>query len=398
LFKRGFLLYFVTPMPIFQNQVKSKLPQVGTTIFATMSALATKHQAINLAQGFPDFMCSEKLISLVNKAMLEGHNQYAPMPGLMSLREKIAEKTEYLYAAKYNPETEITVVPGGTIALYAAITATIKENDEVIIIEPCYDSYLPAIELNGGKAVFTCYKLPDYKIDWNEIKKLINSKTKMIIINTPNNPTGSIFSAADMQKLDKLINGSNIIVLSDEVYEHIIFDGIEHQSVARFPNLAERSFIVSSFGKTFHTTGWKMGYCLAPANLMAEFRKVYQFMAFSAHTPTQYALAAYLENKEEYLTLSAFYQEKRDYFKKLLEGSRFKLTNCLGSYFQCAFYDKISDEGDKVFCNRLTEEHGVAAIPVSAFYAKGDDHKVIRFCFAKKNETLEKAAEKLIKL
>lgn len=385
-------------MPIYPNQVKSKLPKVGTTIFATMSALAAKHDAINLAQGFPDFQCSPRLIELVNKAMQSGYNQYAPMPGLLPLRERIAEKTEQLYAAVYNPETEITIVPGGTLALYAAISAVIKDNDEVIIIEPCYDSYLPAITMNGGKAVFSSYKLPDYKIDWNEIKKLINSKTKMIIINTPNNPTGTIFSAADMVKLEKLIKGSDIIVLSDEVYEHIIFDGVEHQSVCRFPGLAERSFIVSSFGKTFHTTGWKMGYCLAPENLMAEFRKVYQFMAFSAHTPTQYALAIFLENKDEYLQLGAFYQEKRDYFRKLLQSSPFKLLTCSGSYFQCASYAKISDEPDKIFCNKLVEDFGVAAIPVSAFYAKGDDNKIIRFCFAKKNETLEKAAEKLMKL
>lgn len=385
-------------MPQFPNLVKSKLPAYGTTIFTTMSALAAKHQAINLAQGFPDFSCSEKLIGLVHKAMLDGHNQYAPMPGLLSLRERIAEKTEYLYNATYHPETEITVVPGGTIALYAAISAVIREGDEVIIIEPCYDSYIPAILMNGGRPVFAGYKLPEYKIDWNEIKKLINTRTRMIIINTPNNPTGNIFSAADMQKLEKLIKGSDIIVLSDEVYEHIIFDGIEHQSVARYPGLAERSFIVSSFGKTFHTTGWKMGYCVAPANLMTEFRKVYQFMAFSAHTPTQYALSVYLENKEEYLSLGAFYQEKRDYFKKLLQGSNFKLTDCVGSYFQCAFYDKISDEPDRDFCNRLTVEYGVAAIPVSAFYAKNDDHKIIRFCFAKKNETLEQAAERLARV
>jgi methionine aminotransferase len=382
-------------MPQYRNLVKSKLPQVGTTIFSIMSALAAEHQAINLAQGFPDFSCSPDLVKLVNEAMKKGHNQYAPMPGVLALREQIAQKTFELYSASYDPATEITVVPGGTLALYAAISAIVREGDEVIIIEPCYDSYIPAILMNGGIPVFASYKMPDYRLDFNELKKLLNSKTRMIIINSPNNPTGTVFSAGDMQKLQKMVENSEIIILSDEVYEHIIFDGYEHQSVARFPKLAERSFIVSSFGKTFHTTGWKMGYCLAPAILMTEFRKVYQFMAFSANTPIQYALTEYLKRKDEYLQLGAFYQEKRDYFRKLMADTRFKLLPCNGSYFQCASYDTITKEKDKDYAIRLTKEAGVAAIPVSAFYHKEEDNHILRFCFAKTKETLEKAAERL---
>ena len=275
-------------MPEYQGNLKSKLPKTGTSIFAVMTALANEHKAVNLAQGFPDFSCSEKLVELVNQYMKKGFNQYAPMPGVMKLRESIAAKTEELYSAIYHPEKEITITPGGTHALYAAITAFVKEDDEVIVLEPCYDSYVPAIQLNGGRPIFFELKYPDFKVDWNELKKLINHKTKMIIINTPHNPSGATLNAQDMLKLQKLVMNTEIIILSDEVYEHIIFDGLEHQSVARFPKLAERSIIVSSFGKTYHTTGWKMGYVLAPAALTAEFRKVHQFIAFCANTPIQY--------------------------------------------------------------------------------------------------------------
>lgn len=382
----------------FPGSIKSKLPKTGTTIFSIMSALATEHGAINLAQGFPDFECSPKLVELVNHYMKAGYNQYAPMPGVMKLREKIAEKTQELYSATYNPETEITVTPGGTHALYAAISAFIGEGDEVIIIEPCYDSYLPAIHVNGGRAVFAELKYPTYKIDWDEVKKLVNYKTKMIIINTPHNPTGTTLSAQDMQRLEKIVKNSEIIVLSDEVYEHIIFDGVEHQSVARYPKLAERSIIVSSFGKTYHTTGWKMGYVLAPANLTTEFRKVHQFMCFSANTPVQYAIADYLEEKDAYMQLSAFYQEKRDYFQQLVKGSKFKLMPCLGSYFQLLDYSKITKEKDTEYAVRLTKEFKIASIPTSVFYHKNIDNHVLRFCFAKQNDTLEKAAEKLHKI
>lgn len=382
----------------FPGSIKSKLPKTGTTIFSVMSALATEHGAINLAQGFPDFACSPKLVELVNHYMNAGYNQYAPMPGVMKLREKIAEKTQALYSASYNPETEITVTPGGTHALYAAISAFIGEGDEVIIIEPCYDSYLPAIHVNGGRAVFAELKYPTYKIDWDEVKKLVNYKTKMIIINTPHNPTGTTLSAQDMQRLEKIVKNSEIMVLSDEVYEHIIFDGVEHQSVARYPKLAERSIIVSSFGKTYHTTGWKMGYVLAPANLTTEFRKVHQFMCFSANTPVQYAIADYLDDKDAYLQLSAFYQEKRDYFQQLVKGTKFKLMPCLGSYFQLLDYSKITKEKDTDYAVRLTKEFKIASIPTSVFYHKNIDNHVLRFCFAKQNDTLEKAAEKLQKI
>lgn len=383
---------------LYPGSIKSKLPKTGTSIFSVMSTLANQQGAINLAQGFPDFDCNPKLIELVNHYMKAGFNQYAPMPGVMSLREKIAEKTQALYSAIYNPETEITITPGGTHALYAAISAFIGEDDEVVIIEPCYDSYLPAIRVNGGRAVFSDLKYPTYKIDWDEVKKLITYKTKMIIINTPHNPTGTTLSAQDMQRLEKILKNSEIIVLSDEVYEHIIFDGVEHQSVARYPKLAERSIIVSSFGKTYHTTGWKMGYVLAPENLMAEFRKVHQFMCFSANTPVQYALADFLDDKQAYLQLAAFYEEKRNYFQKLVKGSRFKLMPCMGSYFQLLNYSKITQEKDTDYAVRLTKEFKIASIPTSVFYHKNTDNNVLRFCFAKQNETLEKAAEKLHKI
>lgn len=322
-------------------------------------------------------------------------NQYAPMPGLMTLREKIAAKTEALYSAQYNPETEVTITPGGTHALYAAITAMVREGDEVIVLEPCYDSYVPAIELAGGRPVFFELKFPDYKVDWNELKKLVNYKTKMIIINTPHNPTGTILSSQDMLKLQKIVQNSEIIILSDEVYEHIIFDQLEHQSVARYPKLAERSIIVSSFGKTYHTTGWKMGYVLAPAKITTEFRKVHQFMAFSTNTPIQYALADYLDDTAAYLELQHFYQQKRDYFQQLVKGSKFKLMPCLGSYFQLLGFQKITQEKDIDLAKRLTKDHKIASIPVSSFYHKNTDNAVLRFCFAKSNETLEKAAAKI---
>lgn len=382
----------------FKGTIKSKLPKTGTTIFTVMSALAAEQKAINLAQGFPDFSCSPKLIDLVHHYMKQGMNQYAPMPGVMNLREKIAEKTQALYSAVYNPDTEITITPGGTHALYAAITAFVGEGDEVVVIEPCYDSYVPAIQLNGGRPVFVELKYPDYKVDWNEVKKLITYKTKMIIINTPHNPTGVTLNAQDMMKLEKIVKNQDVIVLSDEVYEHILFDGLEHQSVARYPGLAERSIIVSSFGKTYHTTGWKMGYVVAPANLMVEFRKVHQFMCFSANTPVQYALADFIDDRSAYLELSAFYQAKRDYFQQLVKGSKFKLFPCEGSYFQLLGYQKITQEKDTDFAVRLTREHKVASIPTSVFYHKKTDNQVLRFCFAKEKETLEKAAEQLQKV
>ena len=385
-------------MPNFSGTIHSKLPQLGTTIFTVMSKLSTDHKAINLSQGFPDFDSSEELIDLVNKYMQKGFNQYAPMPGLMSLREILAQKTEELYGAKYDPETEITITAGATQAIYTAIAALVREDDEVIIFEPAYDCYQPAIELNGGKTIYLQLKAPNYTIDFKELQKVFTHRTRMIIINTPHNPTGSVLSANDMKQLEKIVSGSDTVIISDEVYEHIIFDKNTHESVARYPKLAERSFIISSFGKTFHTTGWKVGYCVAPKNLMAEFRKVHQFLVFSVNTPIQHALAEYLKKRKNYLSLGSFYQEKRDYFIKLIKGSKFSFEPAAGTYFQLLNYNNITQEKDTEYATRLIKEAGIASIPISVFYHKPVDNKMLRFCFAKKNETLEKAAEILCKI
>ena len=385
-------------MPEFKGNIRSKLPKSGTTIFSIMSGLANEVGAINLSQGFPGFPVSEKLISLYHDALRAGHNQYAPMPGIFTLRECIAEKMEDLYSCEYDPEAEITITAGGTQALYTAISALIHEGDEVIVLEPSYDSYVPAIQLAGGIPVHIPLQPPNYFIPWEEIKKLITQKTRMIIINTPQNPTGTILTAKDMLQLEKITDGTDIIILSDEVYEHIIFDGNEHQSVARYPKLASRSMIVFSFGKTFHATGWKVGYCLGPAHLMKEFRKVHQFTVFSVNTALQHALTAYMLNKENYMGLGEFYQEKRDYFQKLMKGSKFKILPCLGSYFQLLDYSSISTEKDTEYAIRLTKEIGVASIPVSVFYSVPHDYHLLRFCFAKENDQLEKAAERLLSI
>ncbi len=385
-------------MPEFKGNIRSKLPKAGTTIFSVMSGLANEVGAINLSQGFPGFPVSEKLISLYHDALRAGHNQYAPMPGIFTLRECIAEKMEDLYSCVYDPEAEITITAGGTQALYTAISALIHEGDEVIVLEPSYDSYVPAIQLAGGIPVHIPLQPPNYFIPWEEIKKLITQKTRMIIINTPQNPTGTILTAKDMLQLEKITDGTDIIILSDEVYEHIIFDGNEHQSVARYPKLASRSMIVFSFGKTFHATGWKVGYCLGPAHLMKEFRKVHQFTVFSVNTALQHALTAYMLNKENYRGLGEFYQEKRDYFQKLMKGSKFKILPCLGSYFQLLDYSSISTEKDTEYAIRLTKEIGVASIPVSVFYSVPHDYHLLRFCFAKENDQLEKAAERLLSI
>jgi methionine aminotransferase len=358
-----------------------------------MSGLANEHDAINLSQGFPDFNPDERLTKLVTEGMRKGFNQYAPMPGLMDLREVIADKTYELYGIDYSAPDEVTVVPGATYGIFAAISAVIKEDDEVILFEPAYDCYVPAIELNGGKPIRVELKFPNFNIDWAEVAKLITFRTKMIIINTPHNPSGCVLGPEDLKQLAKLVHGSDIIILSDEVYEHIIFDNTRHESVAYYPELAERSFIVSSFGKTYHTTGWKMGYVLAPKNLTRELRKVHQFLAFSTSSPMQYAYSKMLKNPKTYNGLPQFYQEKRDYFAELVRGSRFELLPCSGSYFQLLKYDKISDERDEDFAKRLTIEHKIASIPISVFYRNKTDNNVLRFCFAKSNETLEKAAE-----
>jgi methionine aminotransferase len=363
-----------------------------------MSQLANEHKAINLSQGFPDFECSEELVKLVNQYMKKGMNQYAPMQGVMQLREAISAKMEALYGISYHPANEINITSGATQAIYSAITAVIREGDEVIVFEPAYDCYVPAIELNGGVPVYIQLKAPEYRIDWNEVKKRITRRTKMIIINSPHNPTGAVMSEADMKQLEKLTNNSEIIILSDEVYEHVIFDGAQHQSVCRYPKLAERSFVVYSYGKSYHVTGWKMGYVLAPENLMVEFRKNHQFLVFTSNTPIQYALADFMKQEQQYLEMPAFYQKKRDFFLEQIKGSKFTYIPSPGSYFQLLDYSTISKAKDTDFAIQLTKEHGVASVPTSVFYHKPVDNKLLRFCFAKKEETLEKAAERLRKI
>jgi len=371
----------------------SKLPNVGTTIFSVMSALSNKHNAINLSQGFPNFKSDQKLINLVNQAMNSGYNQYAPMPGNLELREAIAKKFDLLYKTSYHPETEITVTAGATQAIYTIISAFIKAEDEVIIFRPAYDCYEPAIEINGGKTISIQLHAPRYKVDWNDVQSKITSKTKMIIINTPQNPSGSIFSEADMLKLQELTKDTNIIVLSDEVYEHIIFEGEKHQSACLFSGLKSRSFITASFGKTFHNTGWKMGYCCAPKSLMEEFRKVHQFNVFSVNHPMQKGLADYLQEPNHFLDLSGFYQEKRDLFLSLIKDSRFNFKPAQGTYFQVLEYSEITKVHDVDFAKQLTIDYGLASIPLSVFNDNNKDDKVLRFCFAKTDDTLKQAAE-----
>lgn len=378
--------------------ITSKLPHVGTTIFTVMSALATEYKAVNLGQGFPDYPMSEELTVKVYEAMKQGHNQYAPMPGLMSLRESIAEKVQQLYQTTINPDTEITITPGGTYAIYSALTTIVRPGDEVIIFEPAYDSYIPNIEINGGIAIPLPLTYPDYKIDWDLVRSSINPKTKAIIINSPHNPTGSVLDKNDMEELKQIVAGTNIFIISDEVYEHLIFDELKHESMLRYPELLERSFVCFSFGKTYHCTGWKLGYCIAPSALMKEYRKVHQFNAFTCFTPAQVALAEYIKNKEAYLSLPRFMQQKRDYFIELMKNTKFDMVTTHGSYFICASYGRISNESDKELAIRLTKEAGVATIPVSAFYHNGKDDKVVRFCFSKQNRTLQQAVERLMKL
>jgi methionine transaminase len=388
--------------------IQSKLPNVGTTIFTVMSALAEQHGAINLSQGFPNFNSPADLLRLVSKYMKKGMNQYAPMAGAMVLREQLAVKIQDLYGLSVNPNTEITVTAGGTQGLFTAIAAFINAGDEVILIEPAYDSYAPSVELCGGKVIV--YNLippsvekPFYDIDWADFKNYITPKTRMIVINTPHNPTGKTLKVNDLQELEKITEGSNIIVLSDEVYEHLIYDKQEHQSVLRYPKLFKRSIASYSFGKTFHATGWKMGYVVGPEYLMQEFKKVHQFNVFSVNTPVQYAIAEFLQDADNYLSLPDFYQTKRDYFLSLMQGSRFRPIKSEGTYFQLFDYEAISNEKDVDFTKRMTTEYGVAAIPVSVFYSKNTegvalDNRIIRLCFAKTNDMLEQAAERLVKL
>ncbi len=376
--------------------IQSKLPNVGTTIFTEMSVLAQQYKAINLGQGFPDFLMDSAITDLVNEAMQKGHNQYVHMNGLPALREGLAEKVKELYNTDIDPNDEITVTPGGTYAIYTAFTTILQKGDEVIVFEPAYDSYIPNIEINGGVAVPISLSYPDYSINWDLVKEKINAKTKAIIINSPHNPSGALLQDADLKKLSELVLGTGIFIISDEVYEHLVFDNKEHLSVLKYPELYERSFVCFSFGKTYHCTGWKMGYCIAPPSLMKEFRKVHQFNCFTCNSPTQFALAAYIKNKEAYLGLGKFLQGKRDYFMEAMKATKFKPLPSYGSYFQLYSYDGISEETEKELAVRLIKEYGVATIPVSAFYNIAIENKVLRFCFAKKEETLQEAANRLI--
>lgn len=378
--------------------IHSKLPQVGTTIFTVMSQLAVQHKAINLGQGFPDFPMNEILTELVYKAMRNGFNQYTHMNGYPLLREQLAAKVETLYGTKIDPDSAITVTPGGTYAIYTSLTTVLRPGDEVIVFEPAYDSYIPNIEINGASAVRISLTYPDYSIPWSEVRKKVNPRTRIIMINSPHNPTGTVLSAADMQELSSIVEGSNILILSDEVYEHLIFDGLQHESILRYPELLKRSFVCFSFGKTYHCTGWKLGYCISSPELMHEFRKVHQFNCFSCDTPKQAALAEYLHDKEAYTSLGPMIQSKRDYFRNKMASTPFQCIPSHGSYFECYSYAAISDEPDTAFAKRLTIDYGVATIPVSAFYQDRKDDKVVRFCFAKKEETLDVAIEKLMRL
>ena len=378
--------------------MQSKLPNIGTSIFTVMSQLASKHNAINLGQGFPDFPMSAELIECVNKAMQSGGNQYAHTNGVPLLRERLAEKIKYLYDVNINPETNITITPGGTYSIFCAFSTIIQPGDEVIIFEPAYDSYIPNIVFNGGIVVPIELEFPDYTIPWDKVKAAITPKTKAILVNTPHNPTGRVFTKDDILILQEIVLSNNLYLISDEVYEHLIYDNKQHETVMKYPDLFARSFVCFSFGKTYHCTGWKLGYCIAPENIMKEYRKVHQFNAFGCDTPKQIAIAEYMTNKEAYLSIGAMYQEKRDYLRGLLDNTKFVRLPSSGSYFESYRYDTISDESDTVFAERLVKEYGIAVVPMSAFYQKSTDHKVIRLCFAKVKETLDAAAACLQKV
>ncbi|WP_461141991.1 pyridoxal phosphate-dependent aminotransferase [Spirosoma pomorum] len=373
----------------------SKLPNVGTTIFTVMSALAAETGAINLSQGFPGFDCSPELVALVDQYMRKGFNQYAPMTGVPALREALAHKTEALYDVRFDPNTEITITSGATEAIFAAITAVVRPGDEVIVFEPAYDSYVPAIELNGGIPVYVTLTPPDYAVNWEQVRQLISDRTRLILVNTPHNPTGRVWTADDLEQLAQLVRGKDIWIVSDEVYEHIYFDEHQHRSLMTHPTLRERTFVVGSFGKTYHITGWKIGYCLAPVALTTEFRKVHQYLTFSTVTPMQYALADYLNEPAHYQQLAEFYQRKRDLFLAGLQGSRFQFQPSEGSFFQNLSYAAITDEPDYELAVRLTRKIGVASIPVSVFYHQKNDYKILRFCFAKNDDLLQEAAHRL---
>lgn len=379
-------------------KITSKLPDVGTTIFTVMSQLAMEHDAINLSQGFPDFDAHPELIAQVHHYMQKGMNQYAPMQGVAQLRHQIALKLKTVYQTDIDPETQITVVSGATEALYAAITSVVQPGDEVVVIEPAYDAYVPVIQLNGGIPRFVPLRFPGYRVDWDQVKNTVCDRTRLIILNSPHNPTGTILTAEDITTLEDICEKRNVFILSDEVYEHIVFDGQDHQSMLRSEILAAKSFVVSSFGKTYHTTGWKIGYCVAPRQLTQEFQKIHQFLTFTTNTPIQLAYADFMQQKQHYLQLPKFYQHKRDLFLDLMRHSRFIPLPCQGTYFQMMDYSNISDEPDVAFARRLTTQYGVAAIPVSVFYHNLTDNHVVRFCFAKQDQTLVQAAERLCQI
>lgn len=376
----------------------SKLPAVGTTIFTVMSKLAADLGAINLSQGFPDFDCDPALIDAVARHMRDGRNQYAPMQGVTALRQAISAKYDAFHSRRYDPETEVTVTSGGTEAIFCAVTAVLRAGDEALVLEPCYDSYVPAIELSGGVPVVVPLQFPDYTVDWEAVREAVTPRTRLLIINSPHNPTGSILTEADITELTAIVAGTNIVIVSDEVYEHLIFDGAQHESMARHPELAARSFVIGSFGKTYHVTGWKVGYAVAPAALMGEFRKVHQFVTFSTNTPVQHAIAEVLSTQAGLRELAPFFQAKRDLFLRLMQESRFRPLPCRGSYFQLMDYSAISRDEDADFAVWLTKEHGVASIPTSPFLHRSRAPRVVRFCFAKKDDTLERAAERLRKV
>jgi methionine aminotransferase len=383
------------PLPARALLPASKLPDVGISIFSVMTRLANEHGAINLSQGFPDFDCDPTLVDAVTAAMRAGHNQYAPMPGVLALREAIAAKADRCYGATCDPATEIQITSGATAALYASLTAFVHPEDEVMLFEPCYDSYVPVIRLSGGRPVFVSLRYPDYTVDWDEVRRKITPRTRVMLINTPHNPTGVMWTAEDMRQLASIVDGTDIILISDEVYEHVVFDGRRHESLLRYPDLWHRACVISSFGKTFHTTGWKVGYVVAPAPLLAEVQRVHQFMTFTVHTPSQVAFAEFVQRDPLASSLAAFYQRKRDLFLELIDGSRFRPLRCDGTYFQLLDYSAIATAPDREMAMKLITDHGVASIPCSAFLYEDSGGPVLRFCFAKKDETLRAAAERL---
>jgi methionine aminotransferase len=375
--------------------VQSKLPSTGVSIFAVMTRLANEHGAINLSQGFPDFDCAPELVDLVARYMREGHNQYAPMPGVGALRAALAMKIERLYGRRYDPETEITVTSGATAAIFSTLSALVRPGDEVVLFQPCYDSYVPVVQLNGGIPTFVTLRCPDYRIDWDEVRRAITPRTRVLLINSPHNPTGMVLTADDIRELKRVLEGTDALVISDEVYEHIVFDGLRHESLARDPDLAARAVVISSFGKSYHTTGWKVGYAVAPQPLTAEVQRIHQFVTFTVNGAIQMAYAE-MVNRDPYCTgLPAFYQAKRDAFLSLIAGSRFRPLACRGTYFQLLDYSAIGADRDADMAIRLLREHGVASIPTSAFLYGAEPGPVLRFCFAKRDETLERAAARL---